>query len=371
MQILKLTPKNYHNIINQAVKVLKNAGLVIYPTETCYGAGVDATNQTAVDKLLRYKTKRQGKPLSIAVANQTMAAKYVHLNPTAKNLYQKFLPGPLTVISKSRGRVASGVESATATLGIRIPDYPLVIDIVRRLGKPITATSANVSYKKRPYSIQDILDHTSKKQQALIDLIIDAGRLPKHPPSTVVDTTLDDPLILRQGSSPLRSGDIQKLISKSPQETINLAQTLMLKYWNDLQKKPLMFLLIGPLGAGKTQFAKGIGQFLQIPQPITSPTYTIEREYDYHRHGTKGKFLHLDTWRLQNIAELHQLNLATRLQPKTVIAIEWANRTLKPLLQLAQTASAKIIAVKLKLVKSHPTHRRLTLLTDMDLALRS
>lgn len=369
MQILKLTPKNYHHIINQAVTVLKNAGLVIYPTETCYGAGVDATSQTAVDKLLRYKTKRQGKPLSIAVANQTMAAKYVSLNPTAKNLYQKFLPGPLTVISKSRGRVASGVESATATLGIRIPDYPLVIDIVRRLNKPITATSANVSYKKRPYSIKDILNHTSKKQQSLIDLIIDAGQLPKRPPSTVVDTTLDDPLILRRGNIPFRSR--MSVTTKSAHQTSQLAQTLMLKHWNDLQKKPLMFLLIGPLGAGKTQFAKGIGQFLQIPQPITSPTYTIEREYDYHRHGIKGKFLHLDTWRLQNIAEFHQLNLATRLQPKTVIAIEWASRTLKPLLHLAQQSSAKTIAVKLKLIKSRPTHRRLTLLTDMDLALRS
>jgi len=295
MKILKLTKTNQAQIINQAVKTLKAGGLIIYPTETCYGLGVDATNPQAVNQLLAYKSRRQGKPLSIAVTNQTMASNYVKLNTSAKNLYKKFLPGPLTIISKSKNKVAPGVESETQTLGIRIPDYPLILKIIKKLGKPITATSANVSYKPRPYSIKSVLNHTSKKQQALIDLIIDAGVLPKRPPSTVVDTTLDDPLVLRQGKLLPATG--KTLTTKSPQQTSDLAQTLMLKHWNDLQTQPLMLLLIGQLGSGKTQFAKGIGQFLNISQTIVSPTYTIEREYDYQRHKIKGKFLHLDTWR--------------------------------------------------------------------------
>ena len=73
------------NAVAQAVKVLKQGGLVIYPTETCYGAGVDATNQTAVDKLLAYKARREGRPLSVAVTDQTMASIYIKLNLTAKN----------------------------------------------------------------------------------------------------------------------------------------------------------------------------------------------------------------------------------------------------------------------------------------------
>jgi len=85
MDTLKLSPSNRKDIINQASQTLQKGGLIIYPTETCYGAGVDPTNPQAVAKLLSYKSKRQGKPISIAVLNQTMASQYVHLNSSAKN----------------------------------------------------------------------------------------------------------------------------------------------------------------------------------------------------------------------------------------------------------------------------------------------
>ena len=85
MKIIKLSRSNHQKVILEAVKVLKADGLVIYPTETCYGAGVDATNQPAVDKLLTYKTRREGKPLSIAVADKSMASNYVKLNTSALN----------------------------------------------------------------------------------------------------------------------------------------------------------------------------------------------------------------------------------------------------------------------------------------------
>ncbi|MDZ4229334.1 MAG: tRNA (adenosine(37)-N6)-threonylcarbamoyltransferase complex ATPase subunit type 1 TsaE, partial [Patescibacteria group bacterium] len=150
------------------------------------------------------------------------------------------------------------------------------------------------------------------------------------------------------------------VITKSPKQTMKLAKTLCLKHWKDLQSRPLMFLLIGELGAGKTQFAKGIGRFLQIKQPITSPTFVIAKEYDYERFGVKGRFLHLDTWRLQHLEELRALKLDQQLKPKTIMAVEWANRTLTPLLKLAKKADAKIITLSLKTVSgSSPTHRRI------------
>jgi L-threonylcarbamoyladenylate synthase len=361
MQHLKLSDRDQTQVINQALKTFKTGGLVIYPTETCYGAGVDATNQKAVDKLLSYKSRREGKPLSVAVSNQAMAAQYVKLNSTAKNLYCKFLPGPLTVVSQGRGRVAQGVESETHTLGIRIPDYPLILKLISRLKRPITATSANVSYKKRPYSIPDILKHTSKKQQGLIDLIIDAGSLPKNPPSTVVDTTLADPLILRQGRL-LKTQNLKQktFLSRSPQETSQLAEKLLLKHWFQLLKQPLIFLLIGELGSGKTQFCKGIGKFLQISQPINSPTYTILKEYPYQRYQHQGLFLHLDTWRLQQLEELNQLQLAQQLKPKNVLAVEWAGRSLGPLLELAEKTHSQTIIIKIKTVKNQPRQRKIT-----------
>ncbi|MEK7622793.1 MAG: L-threonylcarbamoyladenylate synthase [Patescibacteria group bacterium] len=345
--------------IASAVKILQAGGLIIFPTETCYGAGVDATNPQAVNKLLAYKTRREGKPLSIAVTDKTMASKYVKLNTTAVNLYTKFLPGPLTIVSRARHRVATGIESETGTLAIRIPDYPLVHKLLKSFGKPITATSANVSYKPRPYSIPQLLKYTSKKQQKLIDLIIDVGQLPFRPVSTIVDTTLDDPLILRQGKITLSHS--RCVITNSPQETINLAKTLMLKNWKQLQTHPLLFLLIGNLGAGKTQFAKGIGKFLQINQPITSPTYTLEKEYGFNRHKISGKFLHLDTWRIQNPEELALLNLEKRLLPKTVCVIEWADRTIAYFQRLAKKSHARLIILSLSTVaESFPNQRRIT-----------
>lgn len=329
---------------DRAVKVLKAGGLVIYPTETCYGAGVDAANQKAVDKLLAYKSRREGRPLSVAVTDKKMASKYIVINQTAKNLYSKFLPGPLTVVSAGKHKLARGVESETGTLGIRIPDHPMAMALVKKLGLPVTATSANVSYKPRPYSIKQLLAQTSKKQQQLIDFIIDAGTLPKRPVSTIVDTTLDDPLIIRRGKITL--SHLGGVITKSPAQTQKLAQTLCLKHWKDLQARPLVFLLTGDLGSGKTQFAKGIGKFLQIKQPVASPTFTIEKEYGWQRHGVAGKFFHLDTWRLQNIEEFYQLGLSKQLKPKNIVAVEWAGRAFSPLVKMAKTAQAVIICLK-------------------------
>ncbi|OIN88470.1 hypothetical protein COW80_03945 [Candidatus Beckwithbacteria bacterium CG22_combo_CG10-13_8_21_14_all_01_47_9] len=338
------------NSIEPAVKVLRAGGLVIYPTETCYGAGVDAANQKAIDKLLAYKTRREGRPLSVAVTNQTMASKYVKLNLTAKNLYTKFLPGPLTVVSAGKHKLAKGVESETGTLGIRIPAHPTAMALIKKFGRPITATSANVSYKPRPYSIKQLLSQISKKQRRLIDFIIDAGNLPRRPVSTIVDTTLDDRLIIRQGEIIPPRGGIFKhpgVVTKSPQATMKLAQTLCLKHWKDLQTRPLVFLLIGDLGAGKTVFAKGIGQFLQIKQPITSPTFTIGKEYHYNHYGVTGKFLHLDTWRLQHLEELTGLKLEKQFRPKNIVCIEWAGRASTPLLKLAKKAGSITISLKI------------------------
>src|SRR3990167_2140049 len=152
---IKTTPES--KIISQAVKALRAGGLIIYPTETVYGIGADATNSEAVKKLGEYKSRPFGKPYSVAVADQKMAEEYVELNDTAKNLYRQFLPGPLTVISKGKHLVSTGVDSEAGTLGIRISPHPLVNAIVRKLGRPITSTSANQAWGKRPYRISDIL----------------------------------------------------------------------------------------------------------------------------------------------------------------------------------------------------------------------
>src|SRR3989344_4931023 len=242
--------------IKDIITILNDGGLVVYPTETLYGIGVDATNEKAILKLNNYKKRPLGKPYSIAVDSQKMAEEYVLINKTAKDLYKKFLPGPVTIVYKGLHKVAPGVESELGTLGVRIPDYQLILDIVRKFAKPITATSANASYKKRPYKITDILENISDKQKNLIDLIIDVGTLPTREPSTVIDTTLDDPVILRQGDFKLK--DKNELLSRSPENTKNIAKELWQKYESFSGKRAIVFALEGEMGVGKTVFTKGL-----------------------------------------------------------------------------------------------------------------
>jgi len=331
MKIIKLSGKNENSIIESVVDVLSKGGLVVYPTETCYGIGADVTNQSAVDKVIKYKKKRQGKALLIAVADKEMAGKYVKINEIAENIYDNYLPGPISVVSKSKGYVAKGVEADDKTIGIRMPKYCLVLKIIKKFGKPVTSTSANSSYKKTPYSVKDILENISKKQKDLIDLIIDAGELPKNKPSTVINTKLNEIQILREGDVNLKSP--KKVITKSENETKKLAKTLIQKNRN-LGKKPIVFALQGELGTGKTQFAKGLAKTLGIKEAILSPTFILMREYDFKFKSKKLKFFHADTYRIFEEKEFIDLGFKNMVKKPNIVVIEWAEKVSKTLREL-------------------------------------
>jgi tRNA threonylcarbamoyl adenosine modification protein YjeE len=225
--------------------------------------------------------------------------------------------------------VAEGVASEFGTLGIRIPDYDLMLKIVASYGKPITATSANASGKKRPYSVADILSGLSEKQKSLIDLILDAGELPHNEPSTVIDTTLSTPVTMRESNraehnfGTQNNGKATILISKSEQETKEIAGKILLKHWDDIVDKGLVLALNGDLGVGKTIFTKGSADFLNIEDTITSPTYTYIEEYNYSRYSTEGKLFHLDMWKVSDQELFKRLEIEKLIQEKNVIVIEW------------------------------------------------
>jgi L-threonylcarbamoyladenylate synthase len=312
-------------LIKEAVSCLESGGTLIYPTETTYGIGVDAENQEAVDRLLRYKGRREGKPLSIAVTDQKMASRYVKINDQAEIFYQRFLPGPYTVVSQGKQRVAKGVESEFQTLGIRIPAYRLVTEIVKSFGRGITSTSANISDQRRPYQIADILETTSPQQQQLIDCILDVGKLAKNEPSLVIDTTLETPLVMRgQQKQVATLGTFaEDFNSRSVADTEALASRLLLKYWNRLGQKGLLFGLNGPLGMGKSVFARGLGRALGIAQAMPSPTYSYMNEYPYEKNAKVGKFYHVDAWKIDRVEEAQFLELEKLLAPNQIIVVEW------------------------------------------------
>ncbi len=173
------------------------------------------------------------------------------------------------------------------TLGIRLPDYPLIIELVRQYGKPLTATSANLSGTPPHHSINSLLKslnflknvhNISKgKRIHLIDLIIDAGDLPKNKPSTVIDTTSGSLKTLRLGD--LLPNTPNSLLSKSENETKQLARFILSKALKNSPGRPIVFLLQGELGTGKTIFTKGLGKILGVKEEIISPTFTICYEY--------------------------------------------------------------------------------------------
>ena len=345
MRILDLKKETFNRILKETVKVLEKGGLIIYPTETCYGAGVDATNKKAVEKLLQYKSNRKGKAVSVAVADREMAQKYVKINKTALNLYQNFLPGPLTVVSESKGKVVPELESENKTLGIRIPDYPLIVQLIKAYGKPITATSANTSGKPQPYSIKNLLKYTSKKSLALINLILDSGKLAFRPVSSVVDTTFNELKLLRQGKISIPQIKGQHFISQSENQTREIGAGIFRKYKKLIKSKTMIFCIQGELGAGKTQLVKGMARALNIKTNVPSPTFILMREYPYKICKAEGTLYHVDTWRMENPQELFELGIKNMLKPGNVICIEWLQKV-KPLLEkIAKNPKVKLIWV--------------------------
>ena len=339
---MKIIPEN-DQAVDFAITALEKGQLVFMATETVYIAAVDATNTEAVKKLVAFKNRPFGKPFSVGVTNIEMAEKYVVLNETAKNLYKRFLPGPVTVVSAGTHNVANGVEAENGTLGIRIPDYPFFQSVCVKFNKPITATSANASYKRRPYKLSDIIDNVSEKQKKLIDLMIDAGELPHNEPSTVIDTTLDDEaVILRQGEIKLK--DKNEVLSRSEEDTQNVAKELWQKYEGYKDKRAIIFALEGQMGAGKTQFVKGLARAMGITEQVVSPSYDLV--YNYSLDANLCSLSHIDTWRMIDAnSELKDLDIKSLLANNSVIAIEWADRAMEEIKN--HTDDAIIIWVKI------------------------
>lgn len=201
MDRLKLDPQNpLPEEVTRVVSVLNSGGVVVLPTETVYTLAADATNENAVKKVFEIKGRDYKKPIHVVVSSLEQAEKYVEIDKNARLLAQKFLPGPLTlVLPKKPVKTPELLTSGLPTLGIRIPDLPLNVIVAKKLGRPYTTTSANISGGPNPYSIEEVLSQIPEKR---IDLLVDIGPLPHLLPSTLLDTTQSPPKILRQGPIP-------------------------------------------------------------------------------------------------------------------------------------------------------------------------
>jgi L-threonylcarbamoyladenylate synthase len=182
-----------------AAACLSTGGLVAFPTETVYGLGADATNATAVAKLYEAKGRPSFNPLIAHVPDLLAAERLAVFDQAAKRLAAKFWPGPLTLVLKKRAGCAVA-ELATAgldSIAVRVPSHEVARDIIKKLGRPVVAPSANQSGHVSPTTAQHVLDDLGGR----IDLIIDGGPTHVGVESTIV-ALLDRPLLLRPGGIP-------------------------------------------------------------------------------------------------------------------------------------------------------------------------
>lgn len=178
--IMKVNPKKpSKHIIESAAKLLKHGGIIIYPTETCYGMGCDATNARAVAKIHKLKKQSKNKPITIIVSDTRMAKKYCVIDKGVEKLIRKHMPGPLTLIVRKK-KLPNIL--AKKNVGFRISSNKIATELARKLGKPITATSANIHGKPEIYDAKKLSLFTGR-----VDMILDAGKLRRRKPSTIYD----------------------------------------------------------------------------------------------------------------------------------------------------------------------------------------
>ena len=193
MKIFKMNPKNPDmDLISEAIDIMADGGVILYPTDTVYGLGANIFNNDAVERIYTIKNRDQSKPLSVLVENMESLELIADLNKSSKEIIEKWLPGPFTFILNKK-KIVSPYVSASTKVGVRIPDYK----IARLLAAlfPITTTSANLTNEDTLSNPQDILKQIGDD----IDLVIDVGDLNKAKPSTVIDLSSSKPTLIRNG----------------------------------------------------------------------------------------------------------------------------------------------------------------------------
>ena len=190
MKPLPATPEN----LEKAAEIIRNGGVVIYPTETVYGIGCDPANPKAARRVCDNKG-REGKPLPLICSDADEARRIVEFNPAATNLAKKFWPGPLTLVLTAKTRYTTWVTRGMGTLAVRVPGDKLPRTLARLSTGTIVSTSANRTGEPPAMTAEEAADMPIMD----VDMILDGGPSPGGTPSTVLDLTGDHPRILRPG----------------------------------------------------------------------------------------------------------------------------------------------------------------------------
>ncbi len=199
MKIIKIDSDKPELVkIEYALDLLRNGGTVVYPTDTIYGLGVNIYNLNAVEKVFLIKKRSLNKPLSVCVSQINDISKIAYLDETQRDFINEILPGPFTIILKKKKCVSTLLTAGENKIGVRIPNNKICMKLTELF--PITTTSANLSGRKPPESVNEVVEQLNDS----VDLILDAGKSENKSPSTVIDLTVNPPKILRETSYKLK-----------------------------------------------------------------------------------------------------------------------------------------------------------------------
>ena len=183
--------------LEEAVRSLNSGGVVVFPTDTLYGLGADVFSLAALQRIFSIKGRRADLALPVLVAGlDQVAAVAQPMSAQAQRLAERFWPGPLTLVMRRSPDLPGLVTGGADTVAVRMPGHPVPLELARRLGRPITGTSANRSGQP------DLLDLSALENQLgnLVDHIIQTGPVPAGTASTIVNVTGDTPQLLRGGA---------------------------------------------------------------------------------------------------------------------------------------------------------------------------
>lgn len=189
--ILKITEDDFESEVDVAIALLRTGGILVYPTDTVYGIGGDATREDVVESIHRIKGIVDRRPMSVMVPDFGMIDYYCETGIWEDMILKRYLPGPYTfILKKSREIPASGTDR----LGVRIPDSAFCQELCARFGKPIITTSANITTQPPPTRLEEV----DRSVLAAVPLAIDGGQTKYGAPSVVID--LVEHRMLREGN---------------------------------------------------------------------------------------------------------------------------------------------------------------------------
>lgn len=195
-------------IIAEAAAVIRQGGVLAFPTRCLYGLGADAFNPEAVERVVKIKQRPEQNPILVLVDSKKRLASLVkHIPPVADAIMEAFWPGRVTIVFEARNSLPDRLTAQTGKIGVRLPGHPVAAALVRQVQGPVTGTSANLSGQPGCDRAQD-LDPTIAGQ---LSLILDGGTLSGGIGSSVVDVTVTPPQILREGA--ITAGKILGLLA--------------------------------------------------------------------------------------------------------------------------------------------------------------